>query len=122
MFAINEELAYFCGARQLESVQAKPQILAWITCDGVHIDPGSGKHTLLGIFSNIRARHFPVTHPRMMWFLTLTELAAGKHQLRILFGYGIGEPKVVVAREFESKSPVQQIGRASVRERAYSPD
>ncbi|HLS28450.1 MAG TPA: hypothetical protein VK041_07355 [Opitutales bacterium] len=45
----------------------------------------------------------------MMWFLTLTELAAGKHQLRILFGYGIGEPKVVVAREFESKSPVQRI-------------
>jgi hypothetical protein len=41
-------------------VQSKPQLLAWLTCDGVHIDPSSGKHTILGIFSNIQARHFPV--------------------------------------------------------------
>jgi len=92
-----------------ERVQAKPQILAWITCDGVHIDPASGKHTLLGVFSNIKARHFPVVHPRMFWFLTLTEASAGKHKLRILFGYDLEEPKVVVAREFESRSPIQRI-------------
>jgi len=44
------------------SVQSKPQLLAWLTCDGVHIDPAR-KHTILGIFSNIQARQFPVTHP-----------------------------------------------------------
>ena len=28
-----------------------PQVLAWITCDSVYVDPATGKHTLLGIFS-----------------------------------------------------------------------
>src|SRR5690606_23798218 len=71
------------------AVQSKPQLLAWITCDGVHIDPGSGKHTLLGVFSNIKARRFPVVHPRMVWFITLTDLQVGKHVIRILFGHNI---------------------------------
>lgn len=90
-------------------MQAKPQILAWITCDAVHIDPGSGKHTLLGVFSNIKARHFPVTHPRMMWFLTLSDVPVGHHKIRILFGFSLQDPKEIVARDFESKSPVQRI-------------
>lgn len=90
-------------------VHGKPQILAWITCDGVHIDPGSGKHTLLGVFSNIKARHFPVTHQRMMWFLTLSDVAVGKHKIRILFGLNLEDPKEIVSRDFESKSPVQRI-------------
>lgn len=90
-------------------MQAKPQILAWITCDGVHIDPGSGKHTLLGVFSNIKARHFPVTHPRMMWFLTLADVPVGRHKIRILFGLSLQEPKEILVRDFESQSPLQRI-------------
>jgi len=90
-------------------VQSKPQLLAWITCDGVHIDPGSGKHTLLGVFSNIKARRFPVVHPRMVWFITLTDLQVGKHVIRILFGHNIESPKEVVRREFEAQSPVQRV-------------
>lgn len=90
-------------------MQAKPQILAWITCDGVHIDPGSGKHTLLGVFSNIKARHFPVTHPRMVWFLTLTDVPVGQHKIRILFGYSLQDPKEIVSRDFQSQTPVQRI-------------
>ena len=39
---------------------------------GVHVDPGTGKHTILGVFSAIRGRQFPLTHPFMIWFLTLT--------------------------------------------------
>lgn len=90
-------------------MHSKPQLLAWITCDGVHIDPGSGKHTLLGVFSNIKARRFPVVHPRMMWFITLTDVQVGKHTIRILFGLNLDSPKEVVSREFESQSPVQRI-------------
>lgn len=90
-------------------MQSKPQLLAWVTCDGVHIDPGSGKHTLLGVFSNIKARRFPVVHPRMMWFITLTELQAGKHTIRILFGHGLETPKEVVARDFEAQNPLQRV-------------
>lgn len=80
-----------------------------MTCDGVHIDPGSGKHTLLGVFSNIKARQFPVTHPRMMWFLTLSDVPVGVHRIRILFGFSLQDPKEIVVRQFESKSPIQRI-------------
>lgn len=93
----------------VRSVHAKPQLLAWVTCDGVHIDPGSGKHTLLGVFTNIKARRFPVVHPRMMWFLTLTDVSAGKHTLRISFAQAIEQPKEIVCREFEAQSPLQRI-------------
>ena len=67
-------------------MQSKPSLLAWITCDAVHIDPASGKHTILGVFSNIKARSFPVVHPYMVWFLTLTDVQPGRHQIKMLMG------------------------------------
>ena len=90
-------------------MQSKPQLLAWMTCDAVHIDPSTGKHTLLGVFSNISARHFPVVHPQMMWFLTLTDVMPGVHRLRIAFGPGATSPQTVIDRPFESHSPLHRI-------------
>ena len=93
----------------LPRVQSKPQLLAWLTCDGVHIDPGTGKHTILGIFSNIQARKFPVTHPFMVWFLTITDCAAGQHTLRISMGLNASQPQKLLERPFDSESPVHRI-------------
>ena len=90
-------------------MQSKPQLLAWLTCDAVHIDPGSGKHTILGIFSNIQARQFPVTHPYMVWFLTLTDCAPGAHQLRIAMGLEEMRLSPFLERDFESQSPLHRI-------------
>lgn len=90
-------------------MNSKPQLLAWLCCDGVHIDPGTGKHTLLGIFSNIKARKFPVVHPRMFWFLTITDVAPGEHTLKISMGAGLGDTRTLVERKFTSSSPVQRI-------------
>ena len=90
-------------------MQSKPQVLVWITCDGVHIDPGSGKHTILGVFSNIRARQFPVVHPFMIWFLTLTDCAMGPHRLKISMGFGDATPSPLLERPFESHSPLDRI-------------
>jgi hypothetical protein len=90
-------------------MQSKPQLLAWLTCDGVHIDPGSGKHTILGVFSNINARHFPVTHPFMVWFLTLTDCASGQHQMRLSMGLDPTKMQVLLDRPFESQSPLHRI-------------
>lgn len=90
-------------------MQSKPQLLAWLTCDGVHIDPSSGKHTILGVFSNINARHFPVTHPFMVWFLTLTDCAPGKHQMRLSMGLEPTAMQVLLDRPFESQSPLHRI-------------
>ena len=78
-------------------------------CDGVHIDPSSGKHTILGVFSNIRARQFPVVHPFMIWFLTLSDVAPGEHKIRISFGLDPANANAIIDRKFESQSPVQRI-------------
>jgi hypothetical protein len=90
-------------------VQSKPNLLCWLTCDGVHVDPASGKHTILGIFSNIRAHQFPVTHPFMVWFLTVTDCAAGPHRMKILLGLDATNPTPLIERPFESQGPLQRI-------------
>lgn len=90
-------------------VQSKPQVLAWLTCDGVHIDPGSGKHTILGIFSNIRGRKFPITHPFMVWFLTLADVPAGSHKIRISMGTNPAQLTPLIERPFDSQGPLQRI-------------
>jgi hypothetical protein len=90
-------------------VQSKPQVLAWLTCDGVHIDPATGKHTILGVFSNIRGRQFPVVHPFMVWFLTITDVPAGKHKIRISMGLEPTNLSPLIEREFDSQGPLQRI-------------
>jgi hypothetical protein len=90
-------------------VQSKPQLLTWLICDGVHLDPSTGKHTLLGVFSNIQAAQFPVTHPFMVWFLTLTDCAAGEHKVRISMALDPHPPQPLLERTFESASPLHRI-------------
>lgn len=90
-------------------MKSKPQLLCWLTCDGVHIDPATGKPTILGVFSNINALRFPVSHPHLVWFLSLIDCSAGEHRLRISFGMGPSGMKPVVERPFESPGPTQQI-------------
>lgn len=88
---------------------AKPQILCWLICDAVHLDPGTGKHYILGCFSNIRVRQFPVKHPEMVWFLTLADVPQGSHRLRILFGPDVATAQPLVERPFESTSPLHKL-------------
>ena len=90
-------------------VHSKPSLLAWITCDGVHIDPASGKHTILGVFSNIKARSFPVVHAYMVWFLTLTDVQPGTHQIKMSMGLDPTNPTVLLNRPFDSQSPLHRI-------------
>jgi hypothetical protein len=90
-------------------MQSKPQVLAWLTCDGVHLDPGTGKHTILGVFSNIRGRQFPVVHPFMIWFLTLSDVPVGDHKIKISLGLDATNPQPLIERPFESQSPLQRI-------------
>jgi hypothetical protein len=90
-------------------VQSKPQLLVWLTCDAVHIDPASGKHTILGVFSNIKARGFPVVHPHMVWFMTLTDVQPGMHQIKISLSLDPTKPAELIQREFESQSPLHRI-------------
>lgn len=75
----------------------------------MHIDPSSGKHTLLGVFSNIKARAFPVVHPYMVWFLTLTDVQPGKHMIKISLSLDPINHTELLQREFESQSPLHRI-------------
>jgi hypothetical protein len=90
-------------------LHSKPQLLVWLTCDGVHIDPASGKHTILGVFSNIKARNFPVTHPYMVWFLTLTDVQPGVHRIKMSMGLDMTNLAELLDREFISESPLHRI-------------
>ena len=97
------------SAAPTRPVQSKPQLLAWLTCDAVHIDPSTGKHTVLGVFSAIRGERFPIVHPFMIWFLTLTDVAAGAHKLRISMGLDPQQMQPLLERPFESLSPLHRI-------------
>ena len=90
-------------------MQSKPQLLCWLTCDGVHMDPGSGKHTVLGVFSNIKAHRFPVTHPFMVWFMTLTDCSPGERKMRISMGLDATQVQPLIERPFEARSPLDRI-------------
>ena len=50
-----------------------PYPLAIVVCDAIHQDPGTGKRTVLGCFSTIFAREFPVVHPAMALYVALTD-------------------------------------------------
>ena len=92
-----------------ESVNSPVQLLSFLTCDGVHVDPITGKQTILGVFSNLRAAKFPAVHPRMIWFLSITDVPVGKHRLKVTMGLAIEEPKVIIDREFESRNPAHRL-------------
>ncbi len=87
----------------------KPQLLTWIICDSVHIDPATGKHYLLGCFSNLKAKEFPAVHRRMVWFLTLTDLHPGEHVLRLSYGLDMENIRKLLERPFESHNPLDKI-------------
>ncbi len=88
---------------------SQPLLLSFVTCDGVHLDHGSGKYYLMGIFSSIRGRNFPVVHPQMFWFLVLTDVAVGQHTVKISLSLPTEPPIMQIERPFESQSPLHRI-------------
>lgn len=50
-----------------------PYALAMLVCDGIHRDPGTGKHFILGTFSAILAREFPAVHPFLAVYVALVD-------------------------------------------------
>jgi hypothetical protein len=53
-----------------------PVGIALVICDSVYADPG-GKRALVGLFDAISARNFPVVHPQLCVFGSLTEVMHG---------------------------------------------
>jgi hypothetical protein len=92
-------------------ISTKCRVNAFMLCDGVHVDPATGKHSLLGIFSSLKGKSFPVIHPKMVWFLSLSELTKGEHKLKMSLADPTGEldTRVIVDRVFEAPDPRHRV-------------
>jgi hypothetical protein len=88
-------------------VGASPLALAMITSDSVFTDPGTGKTTILGTFSAIVGREFPLPFPKIMVYLALTD-ARGRVplRLRLIDADEIREPVQEKEWEIEFSDPV----------------
>jgi hypothetical protein len=59
-----------------------PELLALLTADDVHQEPGTGKHTILGTYNDICVPSFPWTQPTFVVFLAFTDFR-GKVRLEL---------------------------------------
>lgn len=51
----------------------QPDVLSLLVCDQILIDRLTGKTSLIGMFSNIAAPNFPVRHPQLCVFASMTD-------------------------------------------------
>lgn len=56
--------------------KVKPTPIALVVCDNIYQEPG-GKTALVGLFNSINAYEFPVKHPRMAIFASVTGVRSG---------------------------------------------
>lgn len=83
----------------------KPNHIALVLCDSIYSDP-TGKLALVGLFNGITGSGFPLTHPRLAVFVSLTGLRSGMvGKLEIVRGDN-EEPIVSTTGEFPPSSPI----------------
>ncbi|MBN1919496.1 MAG: hypothetical protein JW889_16485 [Verrucomicrobia bacterium] len=89
-----------------------PQNLAFIICDSIIEDRETGKKTLVGIFNRVNAKTFPVRHPALSVFVSLTE-GRGRCQAQLqCVKSSEGNPILEVEGpvEFQSPNAVVELG------------
>lgn len=59
-----------------------PKCNAMLICDSVITEQGTNKKSLIGIFENILAHHFPCTHNSLSVYIKLTD-ARGSYKFRL---------------------------------------
>ncbi|MCK6483346.1 MAG: hypothetical protein HUU22_03420 [Phycisphaerae bacterium] len=74
----------------------RPTPIALVVCDTIYREQPGNKTALVGLFNNIRARSFPVTHPRMAVFASVTGLREGS-RVKLEIVHGETDRLVVVA-------------------------
>jgi hypothetical protein len=89
----------------LEGLQ--PLGLAMVICDGIHVDPATGKRTLLGTFTACFAAIFPATVAAMAVYVALTECRGEfSARLQIVDANEEREPVTVMEGQFASDDPL----------------
>ncbi|GMU20048.1 MAG: hypothetical protein AMXMBFR13_01490 [Phycisphaerae bacterium] len=71
-----------------------PVVLAMVICDMIYQDPATQKCTLLGTFSTINARQFPVVHRTLSVHVALTD------------GHGRARIRLTLVSADESQAPI----------------
>lgn len=71
-----------------------PVVLAMVLCDAIHQDPATQKCTLLGTFSTVNARVFPVVHRQLAVHLAMTN------------GHGPTRIRLVLVHADDTKPPL----------------
>jgi hypothetical protein len=59
-----------------------PYPLAMVVCDWIYRDPYTGKQTLIGTFSAIGGPSFPLVHPQLAVYVSLTD-GRGRMSVRL---------------------------------------
>jgi hypothetical protein len=86
--------------------EREPYPLALIVCDGIHIDPATGKRTLLGLFSTVVGREFPI-HLRLSVYAALTDcMGTTTVEIRIVDVNEERVPVFVLSGEIEANEPL----------------
>lgn len=85
------------------------QLFALLPCDGVHTDPETGKHSIIGHFGSIKASKFPTTHEALKIFIGLSDMEAGEHAVEIHFGHSPEDMAPILEDVLESKGEDQRI-------------
>jgi hypothetical protein len=78
-----------------------PYPLAMVICDAIWRDSGTGKRTILGVFSGLVAKSFPAQHPIMAVYIAATD-GHGKVRLALQIvssGEGDAEEETVFRAE-----------------------
>ncbi|MBI1903136.1 MAG: hypothetical protein HYS13_18705 [Planctomycetia bacterium] len=83
-----------------------PYPLAMVVCDGVWQDPYTKKFTLIGTFSALGGRRFPLIHPIISVFVSLTD-GRGKVpcRLQLVDVDEVREPVFELSQELEFADP-----------------
>jgi len=62
------------GERASDKIeQVPPYVIAMVTCDSIYVDPTTGKKSLLGVFSAVCARSFPVRIGQLCLYVAMTD-------------------------------------------------
>lgn len=71
----------------------KPSVQAFLVCDNVIADGSTGKKTIVGTFTHVRARSFPCLVGQLALYFCLTD-AEGKYQFTIELIY-LDQDKII---------------------------
>ncbi len=75
-----------------------PSVQAFLVCDMVIADAGTGKKSIIGTFTHISAKNFPCQHPKMALYVCITD-ADGSYQFEIELVY-LNEDKIIGKARF----------------------